>query len=168
MCQPVTVSYVHNSNEERNRCNNSDVCLCSSANVAVARSYLSAATREGERTRAVAAVSLAQVLGFVVGPALQAAVTPLGPGSTPDTAGFLTLDMYTAAGWINVLLGVLNFVLFLPFSFKERKIAAKEAMRARGTRSGKSCTFLIIIITTGALSYRCGRPVYRLFPTSRL
>jgi MFS transporter, ceroid-lipofuscinosis neuronal protein 7 len=39
--------------------------------VAVARSYLSAATLVSERTRAVAYVSLAQVLGFVVGPALQ-------------------------------------------------------------------------------------------------
>ncbi|XP_012339097.1 major facilitator superfamily domain-containing protein 8 isoform X2 [Apis florea] len=50
----------------------------SSANIAVARSYLSAATKFVERTHAVSMVSLAQVLGFVVGPSLQAAVTPLG------------------------------------------------------------------------------------------
>lgn len=112
------------------------------ANVAVARSYLSAATREGERTRAVAGASLAQVLGFVVGPALQAAAAPLGPGapySPPDSATLAPrLDMFTAAGWINALLGLLNFLLFLPFCFKERKIAAKEAMLAQGKENGEN------------------------------
>lgn len=111
------------------------------ANVAVARSYLSAATLTSERTRAVASVSLAQVLGFVVGPALQAAAAPLGPGAPYPPPGqpapLLRLDMYTAAGWINALLALLNFVLFLPWCFKERPIAAKEAMIAQGKNSGK-------------------------------
>ncbi|KAJ0183569.1 hypothetical protein K1T71_001545 [Dendrolimus kikuchii] len=113
----------------------------SSANVAVVRSYLSAATLLRERTRAVTVVSLAQVLGFVVGPALQAAATPLGPGAPYPPPGDysrpLRLDMYTAAGWINVLLGLLNFLLFLPWCFKERKIAAREAMIAQGKDSEK-------------------------------
>jgi len=39
-----------------------------SASIAVCRSYLSAATKLKERTGAVSMVSLAQVLGFVVGP----------------------------------------------------------------------------------------------------
>lgn len=110
------------------------------ANIAVARSYLSAATLVGERTRAVAVVSLAQVLGFVVGPALQAAVAPLGPGSPyPPPGDFsspLRLDMYTGAGWINAALGFINLLLFLPWCFKERKIAAREAMIAQGTDNG--------------------------------
>uniref|UniRef100_A0A2H1VS74 SFRICE_009837 n=1 Tax=Spodoptera frugiperda TaxID=7108 RepID=A0A2H1VS74_SPOFR len=113
----------------------------SSANIAVARSYLSAATLVGERTRAVAVVSLAQVLGFVVGPALQAAVAPLGPGSPyPPPGDFsspLRLDMYTGAGWINAALGFINLLLFLPWCFKERKIAAREAMIAQGTDNEK-------------------------------
>lgn len=50
----------------------------SSANIAVCRSYLSAATTLKERTDSVSMMSLAQVLGFVFGPAIQAAVTPLG------------------------------------------------------------------------------------------
>lgn len=50
----------------------------SSANIAVCRSYLSAATTLKERTESVSMMSLAQVLGFVFGPAIQAAVTPLG------------------------------------------------------------------------------------------
>ncbi|CAB3246744.1 unnamed protein product [Arctia plantaginis] len=113
----------------------------SSANVAVARSYLSSATLVSERTRAVAIVSLAQVLGFVVGPALQAAAAPLGPGPPYPPPGDysvpLRLDMYTAAGWINAVLGFVNFLLFLPWCFKERKIAAREAMIAQGTDSEK-------------------------------
>ncbi|KAG6440887.1 hypothetical protein O3G_MSEX001456 [Manduca sexta] len=113
----------------------------SSANIAVARSYLSAATLVSERTRAVAAVSLAQVLGFVVGPALQAAAAPLGPGAPYAPPGqrdaVLRLDMYTAPGWINVVLGLINFVLFLPCFFTERKIAAREAMIAQGKDSEK-------------------------------
>lgn len=114
--------------------------ILSPANIAVARSYLSAATLTSERTRAVASVSLAQVLGFVVGPALQAAAAPLGPGppyAEPGAPGpVLRLDMYTAAGWINAVLGVVNFALFLPWCFKERTIAAREAMVAQGKDSG--------------------------------
>ncbi|XP_039754650.1 major facilitator superfamily domain-containing protein 8 isoform X2 [Pararge aegeria] len=113
----------------------------SSANVAVARAYLSAATRAGERTRAVAAASLAQVLGFVVGPALQAAAAPLGPGAPYAPPGAaqpaLRLDMYTAPGWANALLGLLNLLLFLPCCFKEHPIAAREAMLAHGKQSEK-------------------------------
>ncbi|KAJ2951313.1 hypothetical protein O0L34_g5715 [Tuta absoluta] len=113
----------------------------SSANIAVARSYLSAATLVSERTRAVAGVSLAQVLGFVIGPALQAAAAPLGPGPPYDPPGdystLFRLDMYTAAGWINAILGLVNFILFLPWCFKEKKIAAREAMVAQGKDSEK-------------------------------
>ncbi|XP_053980033.1 major facilitator superfamily domain-containing protein 8 [Hylaeus volcanicus] len=102
----------------------------SSANIAVARSYLSAATKVEERTHAVSMVSLAQVLGFVVGPGLQAAVTPLGEN------GFyflnLPVNMYSMTGWINVIMGVLNFVLFLPWNFKEHRIALREAMQNEG------------------------------------
>lgn len=75
-----------------------------------------------------------QVLGFVVGPALQTAVSPLGETGTSLMG--LPMNMYTAAGWINVLLGILNFALFLPWSFKEHKIAAREAMRDQGKASG--------------------------------
>lgn len=80
-------------------------------------------------------VSLAQVLGFVVGPALQAAVVPIGDEGVWLIKGKLKLDMYTAAGWINVIMGVLNFCMFLPFVFKEHRIAAKEAMMRHGKES---------------------------------
>lgn len=81
-------------------------------------------------------MSLAQVLGFVIGPALQAAVTPLG------TEGFLfmntfVINMYTASGWCNVLLGVINFFLFLPCFFKDRRVAAREQMIIQGKNTEK-------------------------------
>ncbi|KAH0954966.1 hypothetical protein HN011_001031 [Eciton burchellii] len=102
----------------------------SSANIAVARSYLSAATKLSERTQAVSMISLAQVLGFVVGPGLQAAVTPLGDHGV--TFMMLPINMYTAAGWINVIMGIFNFISFFPWNFKEHKIAIKEAMHNEG------------------------------------
>lgn len=98
-----------------------------SANVAVVRAYLSTATLLAERTKAVAAASLAQVLGFAVGPALQAALTPLGPDGD--------FNMYTAAGWLNALLCLVNLVFFLPACFKEHHIAVEEARRAAGESS---------------------------------
>lgn len=93
----------------------------SSANIAVCRSYLSAATRLSERTQAVSMVSLAQVLGFIVGPGLQAAVTPLGSDGFTLFGGF-TFNMYTACGWINVLMSIGNFIMFLPMFFQVRFI----------------------------------------------
>ncbi|XP_054271541.1 major facilitator superfamily domain-containing protein 8-like [Macrosteles quadrilineatus] len=110
----------------------------SSANIAICRSYLSAATKLNERTQAVSMVSLAQVLGFIVGPGLQAAVTPLGEQGKVLFKGWITLNMYTAAGWINVLLGLFNAILFSPFYFTERYIAAREAMIMVGAKSEKA------------------------------
>lgn len=106
------------------------------ANIAVCRSYLSAATTIAERTGAVSMVSLAQVLGFVVGPALQAAVVPLGETGMWLIPGRLRLDMYTAAGWINVILGIINTIMFFPIVFKEHRIAAREAMVKQGKETG--------------------------------
>ncbi|XP_049544764.1 major facilitator superfamily domain-containing protein 8-like [Anopheles darlingi] len=109
----------------------------SSSSVAVCRSYLSAATKIKERTSAVSMVSLAQTLGFIVGPVLQGAVTMFGENGYPLLRNRLHLNMYTATGWINVLMGILNFCLFLPFVFKEKRIAAREAMIKQGMQSEK-------------------------------
>ncbi|XP_053680404.1 major facilitator superfamily domain-containing protein 8-like [Anopheles nili] len=109
----------------------------SSSNVAVCRSYLSAATKNEERTGAVSMVSLAQTLGFIVGPVLQGAVTLFGEEGFPLFRNKLHLNMYTATGWINVVMGILNFCLFLPYVFKEKRIAAREAMMQQGMQSEK-------------------------------
>lgn len=107
------------------------------ANIAVCRSYLSAATKLSERTKAVSMISLAQVLGFIFGPALQTAVVPLGNDGVWLIRDKLKLDMYTAVGWINVIFAIINFTLFLPAIFKEKKIAAKEAMQLQGVETEK-------------------------------
>lgn len=74
---------------------------------------------------------------------LQAAVTPLGVNGKVLWEGYITLNMYTAAGWINVLLGIINVLLFTPYFFTERQIAAKEAMILSGAKSGKTKTLSI-------------------------
>lgn len=107
----------------------------SSANAAVTRSYVSSATKMGERTKAVSMISLMQVLGFIIGPALQAFVTSLGDPGVVVMRGVIHLNMYTAAGWINVVMGFLNFLMFMPGLFSERKIAARELMLLHGKAS---------------------------------
>lgn len=106
----------------------------SSANVAACRAHLSAATTLSERNQAVSMISLAQVIGFIIGPAIQAAVVPLG-----DTGsfflGFIQLNMYTAAGWISVLFCIANFILFLPSFFQDHRISKKEAMLNQGAKT---------------------------------
>ncbi|KAG8237890.1 hypothetical protein J437_LFUL017898 [Ladona fulva] len=108
----------------------------SSASIAVCRSYVSAATMVKERTSAISMVSLAQTLGFVIGPGLQAAVTPLGDRGYSIWSGEggkkISMNMYTASGWINVFMGVINILLFTPWIFKEKRIATAEAMRSSG------------------------------------
>lgn len=78
------------------------------------------------------------MLGFIVGPALQAALTPLGDEGRTFLNGKLFFDMYTAPGWINVLLAIINIVILLPWIFEERPIAAKEAMVVQGKDSEKA------------------------------
>lgn len=69
-------------------------------------------------------------------------VTPLGDEGVTLIPGVLSLNMYTAAGWINVVMGIGNFILFLPWFFVERQIAAKEAMVKQGATTGKLEDFL--------------------------
>lgn len=63
---------------------------------------------------------------------MQAAVTPLGDNGIEIIPGFLILNMYTAVGWVIVVLSVLCFVLLLPSFFHEKHIATKEAMSKQG------------------------------------
>ncbi|XP_047739315.1 major facilitator superfamily domain-containing protein 8 isoform X2 [Hyalella azteca] len=84
----------------------------------------------------LAAYSL-MVSRFVVGmgSAIQTALAVAIPVAAPahnatssDVAPALPLwDLYTAAGWIAALLGLINFVLFMPCIYKEMNIAAREA-----------------------------------------
>lgn len=106
-----------------------------SANIAVCRSYIAAATKVDERTFALSMASLAQVAGFIVGPLLQALFTMLGEGFIIfDT---FPLSMYTAPGWVNVVLGIVNMIIFLPQFFSDHNIAVREQMMIQGKNSVK-------------------------------
>ncbi|XP_050512598.1 major facilitator superfamily domain-containing protein 8 [Diabrotica virgifera virgifera] len=109
----------------------------SSASVTACRSYLSAATRYSERTKAVSMISLAQIIGFIVGPAVQAALVPLGGEGVWLIQDRLKLNMYTASGWFNVFLTLINMYCFFPSMFKEHKIAVKEALVQTGKDNAK-------------------------------
>ena len=65
--------------------------------------------------------------------AVQVLLTGLGEDGIP-LVGRLSLSMYTGAGWIAALCGVVNLVLYHPKLFYESNIAAKEY--AAKTRSG--------------------------------
>lgn len=107
-----------------------------SANVAVCRSYISAASKLDERTFALSMASLAQVAGFIFGPLIQAALTPLKEDGF-KIFGTLTFSMYTAPGFVNILLGVINIFLFLPRLFKDHNIAVREQMMLQGKEDAK-------------------------------
>jgi len=98
----------------------------SSANLAPSRAYIAGATFKHERTSHIAILSLCQALGFVIGPAIQAAVTPIGCDAHYQQ-GTISLDMYTIPGWISCVVGLIAFVLFLPGIFQERYVSQKEA-----------------------------------------
>lgn len=45
--------------------------------------------------------------------------------------------MYTAPGWVNFFLGLINVFLFLPFMFQDRSVAAREQMLITGKETEK-------------------------------
>ncbi|KAL7029135.1 hypothetical protein ACKWTF_006113 [Chironomus riparius] len=108
----------------------------SSANIVICRSYVSAATTLKERTKAVSLLTLAQTLGFIFGPMLQGIFTPLG-GEGIKMFYNIPLSMYTAPGWLNVFLGLLNLILFFPKFFQDKRVAAREQMLIHGKETEK-------------------------------
>merc|ERR1719341_1389401 len=113
----------------------------SSANLAPSRAYVAGATFREERSGQLSILSLFQTIGFVLGPAIQAAVTPLGC-SQEYLEGHLSVDMYTLTGWISVAVGFLSLILFLPgifqeFSVSEVKLSTGDGNKARVAPSTK-------------------------------
>lgn len=103
----------------------------------ICRSYVSSATTLEERTKAISMLTLAQTLGFIVGPVLQGIFTPLGSEGFKMSFG-LPLSMYTAPSWVNVLLALFNIFLFMPRFFQDTRVAAKEQMLLHGNESEKA------------------------------
>jgi len=96
------------------------------SNQAPIRAYISAATYNHERNLHISILSLFQTVGFMIGPALQAALVPLGCSDDYHT-GVLRLDMYTVTGWISAGLCILSMITFMPGIFTEHSVAEKEA-----------------------------------------
>ena len=103
-----------------------------SGNVASVRSYIASATYVTERTSEMSIASAFQSVGFLIGPGIQAALTPLEcTDVNTNSVSYFSFDLYTSAGWVCAILGAINFVLFLIFkeidvSQKEREFAKKD------------------------------------------
>lgn len=103
----------------------------SSGNIATVRSYIAAATFTEERTAQMSVASSFQSVGFTLGPGIQAALTPFKCTDVEaEDSQYLSFDMYTSAGWVCAFLGLLSFILFLPFIFKEVDVSLKERQYA--------------------------------------
>lgn len=65
----------------------------------------------------------------------QLILQPLGDAGIPMIENKLSLNMYTAVGWLTAVLGLTNLVLFHPKLFRENDIAQREAqMKAKLTQ----------------------------------
>ncbi|XP_072522983.1 major facilitator superfamily domain-containing protein 8 [Salminus brasiliensis] len=82
-------------------------------NVAVVRSYVAGATSLTERTSAMANMSACQALGFILGPALQAALSFIGEKGYFVEFIKLKLNMYTAPALLAACFGVINILLVI-------------------------------------------------------
>lgn len=82
-------------------------------NVAVVRSYVAGATSLKERTGAMANMSACQALGFILGPALQAALSFIGEEGVTVKMIDLQFNMYTAPALLAACFGVINILLVL-------------------------------------------------------
>ncbi|XP_023655750.2 major facilitator superfamily domain-containing protein 8 isoform X1 [Paramormyrops kingsleyae] len=79
-------------------------------NVAVVRSYVAGATSLKERTSAMANMSACQALGFILGPALQAALSFIGEAGVCFRPIDLQLNMYTTPALLAAFFGVINIL----------------------------------------------------------
>ncbi|KAK2863179.1 hypothetical protein Q5P01_002712 [Channa striata] len=82
-------------------------------NVAVVRSYVAGATSLKERTSAMANMSACQALGFILGPALQAALSFIGEHGYTLNFLKLQLNMYTTPALLAAAFGLINILLVL-------------------------------------------------------
>uniref|UniRef100_A0A671PE88 Major facilitator superfamily (MFS) profile domain-containing protein n=1 Tax=Sinocyclocheilus anshuiensis TaxID=1608454 RepID=A0A671PE88_9TELE len=82
-------------------------------NVAVVRSYVAGATSLKERTSAMANMSACQALGFILGTALQAALSFIGETGVSVNVIQLQVNMYTAPALLAACLGIINILLVI-------------------------------------------------------
>ncbi|XP_033125053.1 major facilitator superfamily domain-containing protein 8-like [Anneissia japonica] len=103
--------------------------------VALGRTYVSAATTMTERTKAVATLSAAIAVGYIAGPLLQTAFTKIGEEGVTWEAIQFTLNMYTTPVYSSAFLGILNVILLaLRFVDCPLNQNAEEAEESRETK----------------------------------
>lgn len=66
-----------------------------------------------ERTDAIARSGIIHISGFVIGQALQSFVSAFGEDGFTVIPSVIKVDMYNAAGWINVILNIINLLLII-------------------------------------------------------
>jgi ceroid-lipofuscinosis MFS transporter 7 len=64
---------------------------------ATVRAYVAKVTTIEERTTHIALISLFQSMGFILGPAIQSALTPIGEGER-NSESHVAFNLYTATG----------------------------------------------------------------------
>ncbi|XP_055620047.1 major facilitator superfamily domain-containing protein 8-like isoform X1 [Toxorhynchites rutilus septentrionalis] len=92
------------------------------------RAYMSAATTVAERTKTLSYLALAHTSGLLFGSVFQAIFSILGEDGY-RFLGVFHVNMYTAAGWFCVLLGIVNLILMHPSIFQDQNVALKEAIK---------------------------------------
>ena len=73
-------------------------------NIASFRAYIATATFSSERTKYISLAAGFQTLGMTIGPGLQACLSPL-QCSEPSPDSYISLDMFTTAGYIYINIG---------------------------------------------------------------
>ncbi|XP_075716575.1 major facilitator superfamily domain-containing protein 8 isoform X3 [Rhinoderma darwinii] len=102
-------------------CGDLNMAISSKGNVAVVRSYVAGATSLSERTSSMANISAFQALGFILGPAFQAAFTLIGEVGVIFKAIDLQVNMYTAPSLMGAFLGIVNMILIFAI-FREHRV----------------------------------------------
>ena len=81
-------------------------------NIACFRAYIAGSTFSNERTKYLSIAAAFQTLGMTVGPGLQAALSPL-QCSEPSTESYISLDMFTTAGYVTIFVIYIRFFTLL-------------------------------------------------------
>jgi len=84
----------------------------------IARAAISDATTLGERTTALAHMSLAEGVGFTFGPAVQLLSIPLGDDGIYLPSLKLNLNLYTAPAFICTFVAFINILLILGYYYE--------------------------------------------------
>lgn len=109
-------------------------------NVATCRAYASHATDLSNRTKIMAYTSAAQGLGFVIGPALAAALSQVN-----FRVGAVVVNQYTAAGYVSALMSAVNIFVLLAVKFRECSHARHGEGEKRDLPRDEFYTILVVI-----------------------